>query len=161
MDIYWGFCSVSGSGRLGNLIGELISRTKTPGEGGGATSRDAKTLRKSESATDQIVEKVRMSSSGFHLTWKTWKNDIAPDNHGNIMDFWKKLITIMEKWYKPWRNWVCTKNSLQNPLNYLNRLEGRFINLNYNWNGQFFVQMEIGKFVDVNQTNFEITLKIM
>ena len=48
-----------------------------------------------------------------------------------------------------------------NPLNYLNRLEGRFINLEYNWNGQFFVQMKIGEFVDVNQNNMEITFKIM
>ena len=62
---------------------------------------------------------------------------------------------------KPGKNWMCTKNSPLNTLNYLNRLEGRLINLEYNWNGQFFVQMKIGKFVDVNQNNLEITFKIM
>ena len=56
---------------------------------------------------------------------------------------------------------VCTKNVLLNPLNYLNRLEGRFINLEYNWNGKFFVQMKIDKFVDVSQNNLENTFKIM
>ena len=44
------------------------------------------------------------------------------------------------------------------PPNYLNRLEGRFINLlEYIWNGKFFVQMKIGTVVDVNQNNLEIT----
>ena len=51
---------------------------------------------------------------------------------------------------KPGKNWVDTKNSPLNPLNYLNRLEEMFINLEYKWNSQFFVQMKIGKFVDVN-----------
>ena len=58
---------VSGSGRLGNLIGELISRTKTPGEGGAPSSRDMKPLKKSESATDQIVEKVKNTSYPFRI----------------------------------------------------------------------------------------------
>ena len=67
----------------------------------------------------------------------------------------------MEKLYETWKNWVFTKYSPQNPLNYLNRLEGRFINLEYNWNCKFFVQMKINQFVDVNQNNLEITFKIM
>ena len=33
---------------------------------------------------------------------------------------------------KPGKIWVGTKNSLLNLLNYVNRLEGRFINLEYN-----------------------------
>ena len=57
------------------------------------------------------------------------------------------------------KKWVGTKNNPLNLLNYLNRLEGRFINLEYTRNGQFFVQMKIGKLVDVNQNNYEITLK--
>ena len=60
---------------------------------------------------------------------------------------------------KPGKNWVCTKFFPLNPLNYLNRLEGRFINLEYNWNGKLFVQMKIDKFVDVSQNNLEITFK--
>ena len=62
---------------------------------------------------------------------------------------------------KPGKNWVCTKKFPPRTLNYLNMLEGRFINLEYNWNGQSFVQMKTGKFVYVNQNNLEITFKIM
>ena len=40
---------------------------------------------------------------------------------------------------KPGKIWVGTKNSPLDLVNYLNRLEGRFINLEYNWIGQFFV----------------------
>ena len=48
-----------------------------------------------------------------------------------------------------------------NPLNYWNRLEGSFINLEYSWNGQFFVQMKIGKFVDLLSKQLGNHLKIM
>ena len=77
-------------------------------------------------------------------------------------DFWYKVP------FTPWigfpldlenlGKWVCIKIIPPlTPLNYLNRLEGRFSNLEYNWNGQFFVQMKIGKFVHMNQNNSEIT----
>ena len=67
----------------------------------------------------------------------------------------------MEKWYETWKELDGHLISPLNLLNYLNRPEERFINLEYNWNGNFFVQMKIGKFVDVNWSNLEITLKIM
>ena len=63
---------------------------------------------------------------------------------------------------KPRKNWVDNKVSppKKNPLKYVNRLGGRLI-----WSiiemVNFFVQMKIGKFVDVKQNNLEITLKIM
>ena len=85
--------------------------------------------------------KIRVHLENLKISWN-FEN--FNRNHG-------KMIWNLEK------NWVCTKNPLLN----LNRLEGRFINLEYNWNGQFFVQMKIGKFVDVNQNNLEITFKIM
>ena len=67
----------------------------------------------------------------------------------------------MEKLYETWKKIGWAIKFPQIHYKYLNRLEGRFINLECNWNGQFFVEMKIGKFVDVNQNNLEITLKIM
>ena len=100
---------------------------------------------------DSLIRTPPGKPGKWEYTLKTWKY------HGIL----KNLMKIMEKWYETWKKIWWPVKFPQNPLKYLNRLEGRFINLEYNWNGHFFVQMKIGKFVDVNQNNLEITLKIM
>ena len=87
---------------------------------------------------------------------KPWKMRVHLKNLEISWNF-EKFNKNHETWKKT--GWVI--KFPPNPLKYLNHLEGRFINLEYNWNGQFLIQMKIGKFVDVNQNNLEITLKIM
>ena len=67
--------------------------------------------------------KMRVHLENLEISWNFEKFN---KNHG-------KMIWDLEK------TWWTLKIPPINLLNYLNRLEGRAINLEYNWNGQFFV----------------------
>ena len=53
---------------------------------------------------------------GVQGSHSTWKNDSTPGKPGDIMEFLKKLINIMEKWRETWKYLVATKNSPLTPL---------------------------------------------
>ena len=94
---------------------------------------------------------------GFHFTRKTLKMTLHLKNLKNfgILCF---LITILEKWCEAWKNlWAWSirllashlgVETMQNFINYWNKLERKVFNFEYSWNGQFFVQMKLDKFVD-------------